>query len=86
MTNHAAVGETAAQRLAGEVRAEMARQKRTAGEMARAVGITAHTAGRRLSGAVPFNITELDAVARWLGIDVAALMPRTDRAVQAVAS
>lgn len=85
MTNHAALGETAAQRLAGEVRAEMARQKRTAGELARVVGITAHTAGRRLNGAVPFNITELDAVARWLDIDLTALMKRAERSDEAVA-
>ncbi|MGR9839052.1 helix-turn-helix domain-containing protein, partial [Escherichia coli] len=73
-------------RLAGEVRAELARQKRTAGEMAQVLGITAHTAGRRLSGAVPFNVTELDAVARWLGVDVASLVQETPRTTRAVAS
>ncbi|MBQ9916892.1 MAG: hypothetical protein IJO71_06795 [Microbacterium sp.] len=74
MTDHAAAGVNAAQRLAAEVRAEMARQKRTAGEMAKVIGTTPHTAGRRLSGAVPFNIAELDAVAKWLGVDLASLM------------
>jgi transcriptional regulator with XRE-family HTH domain len=86
MTHHAAVGETAAQRLAGEVRAEMARQKRTAGEMAQALGITAHTAGRRLSGAVPFNVTELDAVARWLGVELEQLLQKSPRESKAMAS
>ncbi|MDQ1111205.1 transcriptional regulator with XRE-family HTH domain [Microbacterium testaceum] len=86
MTNHAAVGLAAAQRLAGEVRAEMARQKRTAGEMARVLGITAHTAGRRLSGAVAFSVTELMAVAMWLGMDAKELLRRAEEPAHAVAS
>ncbi|KTS09066.1 hypothetical protein RSA3_14310 [Microbacterium testaceum] len=64
----------------------MARQKRTAGEMARALGITAHTAGRRLSGAVPFNISDVAAVGEWLGVDVTDLMRRAEAKTQAVAS
>ncbi|MDI9889928.1 helix-turn-helix domain-containing protein [Microbacterium sp. IEGM 1404] len=75
-----------AERLAAEVRAEMARQRRTAKEMAEVVGITAHTAGRRLSGAVPFNVVELGEVARWLGIRVDVLMERAEERARAVAS
>ncbi|REC98371.1 BetR domain-containing protein [Microbacterium sp. AG157] len=86
MTNHAAVGTAAAQRLAGEVRAEMARQKRTAGEMARVLDITAHTAGRRLSGAVAFSISDLMSVAMWLGMDPKELLRRAEEPAHAAAS
>lgn len=80
-------GEGVSHRLAAEVRAELARQKRTAGELAEVLGITAHTAGRRLSGAVPFNVVELNTAARWLGMDPTVLMQRAERdTAQAVAS
>lgn len=86
MTDHALIGSTAAERIAAEVRAEMARQRRTASELAQAVGISAHTAGRRLNGAIPFSIPEMDAVARWLGVDIITLLERTERLDRAVAS
>jgi len=78
----------AADRIAAEVRAEMARQKRTGGELAEVLGITAHTAGRRLNGSIPFNVVEFDTTARWLGVDSAELMKRAERAdvAEAVAS
>lgn len=77
----------ASERLADEVRAELARQKRTAGDAAAAIGITAHTMGRRLNGSSPFNVLELDALGRWLGVDAATLMKRAERPVgQAAAS
>lgn len=64
----------------------MARQKRTAGELAQAIGITAHTAGRRLNGSIPFNIIEIDAIARWLDVEPIFLMTSPERVDQAVAS
>ncbi|RKE60431.1 BetR domain-containing protein [Microbacterium sp. AG238] len=78
MTNHSLVGAVIAGLLAGEVRAEMARQKRTAGEMAGALGITPHTAGRRLNGATPFNVVELGNVAHWLGMTPDVLVQRAE--------
>lgn len=59
----------AAEKVAREVRAELARQKRTAAQLAAVIGVTAHTAGRRLSGATPFNVVELGAIAEWLGVE-----------------
>lgn len=50
----------------------MARQRKTAGELASILHLTPHTVGRRLSGAVPFDVAELLAVGDWLGIDAAS--------------
>ena len=80
-----AVDQQTAQRVAGEVRAEMARQKRTARELAAVVGISEHTAGRRLNGETPFNIVELAAACRWLGISIAGVLRRAE-VVEAAAS
>ncbi|WP_425837053.1 hypothetical protein [Microbacterium sp. PA5] len=84
-----AQGEVAAkhasERIAGEIRAELARQKRTASDMAAVIGIAPHTAGRRLNGERPFNIVELAAVCRWLGVDMAGVVAKSLRD-EAVAS
>ena len=76
----------ASQRLAGEFRAELARQKRTAGEAAAAIGVTPHTMGRRLNGDVPLNMVEHAALCRWLGIEPAEMMRRANGDVEAVMS
>ncbi|WP_169309959.1 helix-turn-helix domain-containing protein [Aeromicrobium marinum] len=57
----------AAEAVAGEVRAEMARQRKTQAELATILGTTTATAGRRLDGSVPFDVVELCMVAGWLG-------------------
>lgn len=69
-----AAARLASERVAGEIRAELARQKRTANDMATELGIAPHTAGRRLNGERPFNVIELVAVCRWLGIDMVAVV------------
>lgn len=74
MTTHAAAGREAGQRVAGEVRAELARQRKTAADLSAALGVTPHTAGRRISGEVPFDVIELTQVSIWLGIPVERLM------------
>lgn len=58
----------------------MARQLKTAGEMAQALGITAHTAGKRLNGRIPFTMVESARVAEWLGLDLLELMRRATSA------
>lgn len=88
-----AVDQQAAQRLAlrmaqwiaGELRAEMARQKRTAGELATVLGISAHTAGRRLNGETPFDVIELAGACEWLGISMVDVVRRA-RQPEAAAS
>lgn len=77
----------AARRFADEVRAELARQRRTAAELAAAVGITQHTIGRRLSGSKPFNAVEMVMAARFLAISLSVLWERAaSTAEEAVAS
>ena len=65
-------------RIAGEVRAEMARGRVTGTTLAQTVGMSNATLSRRLSGAIPFNIDELAAVARALGLTVTELLTRAE--------
>ncbi|MCC4906927.1 helix-turn-helix transcriptional regulator [Microbacterium sp. cx-59] len=81
-----AANQLASQRLAGEMRAELARQKRTASDLAAALGITPHTVGRRLNGDVPFNMIELATACRWLGIDLTEFVGRASTGAKAMAS
>lgn len=65
-----------ADRVASEVRAEMARRRKTATELAAVLGTTAHTAGRRLNGEVPFDVVELVAIGLWLDVDPGRFLPQ----------
>lgn len=67
-------------RIADEVRAEMARQRKTAADLSQVIGVTQHTAGRRLNGAIPFDVAELYSVSEWLGIGMADLIARATSA------
>lgn len=67
--------------LAAEVRAEIAAQRRTAGDLAVVLGVGAHTVGRRLSGASPFSVIEMVVTAEWLGIAPEVLVRRAERHV-----
>lgn len=88
MEEHA--GEAVGLAIAAEVRAELAVQRRTANDLALALGVTAHTIGRRLAGASPFNVIEMALAAQWLGMTPDALVRRAEermaRADKAVAS
>lgn len=64
--------------VADEVRAELARQRKTAADLARVLGLSAHTTGRRLNGDAPFDVTELAVTAGWLGLSVSALVARAE--------
>lgn len=78
MELHASTPEDAntARRFADEVRGELARQRRTAADLALAIGTSQHTIGRRLSGAKPFNAVEMVLAARFLGIGLPVLWER----------
>lgn len=78
MTNH-----PVARSVANEVRAELARQRKTQQELATTLGVNAHTAARRIRGEVPFDVVELEVIAAWLGVPVAQLWPRDPQAVSA---
>jgi hypothetical protein len=73
MTNHSTAG-----RVASEVRAELARQRKTATDMAAVLYMTGHTAGRRLNGDVPFDVVELVALGAWLGVDPSKFLGDTE--------
>ena len=60
--------------IAGEIRAECARQGITAGDLAGRAGLTPAAMSRRLNGHTEFTIREVIAVSAVLGIDAAALM------------
>ncbi|WP_344734516.1 helix-turn-helix domain-containing protein [Nocardioides fonticola] len=76
MTDHATAASSVAADVAAEVRAGMARRQppATAGELATVIDVTPHTAGRRLSGAIPFTVVELVLIANWLEIPPAELL------------
>lgn len=54
--------------IAREIRAEMARQRKTAAELACVIGRSEGTASNRLSGTYPFNVDEFMQVRKWLGV------------------
>jgi len=70
----------ASQRVAAELRAELARQKRSGRELSVVLGISEHTTGRRLNGETPFNMVELAAACMWLGISLTDLIRRAEAA------
>lgn len=61
-------GEAQAAHVAAEVRAEMARQGKSKGELAQVLGVTLNTAKSRYDGTQPYNLVELVQVALWLGV------------------
>jgi len=62
------------QRVAANVRAEMARQRIPQVALADALGITQQSVSARLRGAVDFSVPELDLVARLLNVSAALLL------------
>lgn len=48
----------------------MARQGKSKGELAQALGVTLNTAKSRYSGSQPYNVVELVQVALWLGVGI----------------
>lgn len=62
--------------VAAEIRAEMARQRRTTTDVAAEIGISAAALGRRLRGEYPLAVTELDQIMQVLGVKVEDLWVR----------
>lgn len=67
-----------AEAIASEVRAEMARQRKTQGDLADALGISRPTAAKRLNAVQPFDASELYVVATWLGVPPSQFWPADD--------
>lgn len=63
-----------AQLVAGEVRAEMARQGKSIDDLRVALNFKAlDTARNRYSGSSPYDMVELAQVAEWLGVPISKL-------------
>jgi len=67
--------QSAGQLTAGAVRAELARRQISGRALGRAVGWSLGTTSRRLNGQSPMTVDELHAVARFLGVSPAELIP-----------
>ena len=63
------------ERVAANIRAELARRSLSQTDLARMLGTTQQAISRRMSGKVPFNTDELNAIAKQLGVPVASLIP-----------
>lgn len=61
--------------VAANVRAELARQRKSGRAVAEALNQPASTFSRRLSGAIPFTVTELADLAGYLDVPLARFMP-----------
>jgi transcriptional regulator with XRE-family HTH domain len=57
-----------------EIRAEMARQRRSANALAADLGVSDMYLSRRLSGRVPFDLADLERVATALRVPVDQLL------------
>ena len=65
------------ERVATEVRAELGRQRRSASWLAREVGLSQSTVSRRLTGELPFDLDQIEAVAACLNMPLSNFL-RTD--------
>lgn len=64
--------------LAGEIRAEVARQQASKSAIAAALGVVPATISRKLSGEQPFHTEELDVIATMLNIPPSELVARAE--------
>lgn len=67
------------QRMAAEIRAEMARQDRSIRGLAEQIGESHVTVGRWIKGRSPLKLDELDSVCGALGLTIADLLAAVDR-------
>jgi len=66
------------QRVAEEIRVELARRRMSARQLALMTGWSPMYVSRRLRGQLPFTIADLDDVASALDIPVTRLLPRSE--------
>jgi len=67
--------QTHAEMTIDAVRAEMARRRASVRVVSDGTGISKSSLQRRLEGKYPFTITQLSAIARFLNVPLAALLP-----------
>lgn len=64
--------------VAEEIRVTLARRRLSATELARRMGVSQSYLARRMTGAQPFDLDDLDRIADALGVSVRQLLPGTD--------
>lgn len=69
---------TASALAAANVRAEMARRSISQTQLAQAIGINQSGLSKRLRGLVPFDVDEMAAVAGFLDVPLAELLPQPE--------
>ena len=67
-------------KLAGGIRAEMARKEITVNQVADAIGMPISTLRRSVKGQRPFTIDELDSIAGYLGFTLSELLGMSENA------
>jgi transcriptional regulator with XRE-family HTH domain len=72
-------GRRLGQRMAAELRAEMARQGRSRRWLAETIGESHVTVGRWVKGETPMSLDSVDAMCRALGLTVADLLSAVER-------
>lgn len=63
------------ERVRANVRAELARANLSQTDLAEGLHTTQQAISRRMSGKVPFDTDEIEAIAAFLGVPVSALVP-----------
>lgn len=61
---------TPRERVAANVRAEVARRQDTQADVARVLGLSQQSVSKKLRGAVPFDLDQLEALALHYGVPV----------------
>lgn len=61
--------------VAGGVRAELARRRMSASELARQTGLKQSYLSRRMTGETPFNVDDLAQIAAALRVPMSTLIP-----------
>ena len=64
--------------IAGEIRAEMARQRIGVSDLADATGYSRQSLSRKLNSHTAFTLPELDAISHALGVPIWELLIRAD--------
>lgn len=64
-----------ASKVASEVRAEMARQGKRNRELAPVLEVSEQAVSERMRGSIEFRLSELYAVARFLGVPISRFIP-----------
>jgi len=72
-----------AQYIAGEIRAELARQGKAQRDLAEHFDVSLMWVSARLAGKVEFKVSQLMQVAAYLGVPVTQFLPRTEPARRA---